>query len=630
VEKQRGETDMSIWKSSFVLLQKIGKAMMLPVSVLPVAGILLGVGSSHITWIPSGVSELMAQSGGAIFGSLPLIFAIAVAVGLTNNDGVAALAATVGFVVQLATLGVVAQILGHETQMLMGVKSVETGVFGGILIGAVAASLFNRYYKVKLPTYLGFFAGKRFVPIVTAFAAIGTGIGLSVVWPPLGASISYFSKMAAYGNPIFASGIYGFVERLLIPFGLHHIWNVPFFFQMGEFVDQSGKVVHGDIQRFFAGDPTAGILGGAYLFKMCGLPAAAIAIWHCAKPSQKAKVGSLMVSAALTSFLTGITEPIEFSFLFIAPGLYLVHAVLAGLSQFLCGVLGVKLGFTFSHGLIDYLLYYSLDTRAWLVLMLGPAYALLYYGVFRGMILGLDLKTPGREVERADSVISVGSRGESQSARQSGDLGRAGELVQAFGGKSNILSLDACITRLRVELRNLDSLNTDQLKQLGASGVLKIGNGVQAVFGPLSENLRQEMEEFLGQAQVESDGAAVFTPQIPTSGLTSSWIASGVGPLKASCGSGQKRGTQGDQSESFWLALGGRSNLLQVESCAATRVRLILKDLTFLDESLLREQGVQGVMFFKNREQNGQREEGHLIHLILGSTAPEVATLLGR
>ncbi len=583
---------MSIWKSSFVLLQKIGKSMMLPVSVLPVAGILLGVGSSHMGWIPPGVSELMSQSGGAIFGSLPLIFAIAVAVGLTNNDGVAALAATVGFVVQLATLGVVAQFLGHDTKMIMGMKSIDTGVFGGIVIGGITASLFNRYYKIELPSYLGFFGGKRFVPIVTAFAAIGMGIVLSVIWPPIGAAIAHLSRVAAYGNPTFASGIYGLVERLLIPFGLHHIWNVPFFFEMGEFVDHSGKVVHGDIQRFFAGDPTAGILGGAFLFKMCGLPAAAIAIWQCAKPSQKAKVGSLMISAALTSFLTGITEPIEFSFLFIAPGLYLIHALLAGFSQFIFGVLGVKLGFTFSHGLIDYLLYYPLDTKAGWVLILGPVYALLYYGIFRGVILGFDLKTPGRELEEGDIRVEKSPTRTFSPAPVLAS--QASEMVQAFGGRLNILSLDACITRLRVELKDMTHLNTERLKQLGASGVLKVGSGVQAVFGPRSENLKNEMEEFLKQES--------------SSGYQSSDV-------------------RAQNPEKLWNALGGRSNLLKVEKCAETRVRLELRSLALMSEALLKEQGVQGVMFFKQREQKG---EGHLVHLILGPSASEVATLLGR
>jgi PTS system glucose-specific IIC component len=561
---------MPFLKATFSLLQQIGTAMMLPVSVLPVAGLLLGIGSSHLGWVPSGVSELMAQSGGAIFGSLPLIFAIAVAVGLTKNDGVAALAATVGFVVQVATMGVVATLLGHETQMIFGMKSVETGVFGGILIGAVSAGLFNKYYRVKLPECLGFFSGKRFVPIVTALAAIGMGIVLSMIWPPVGWAIRQLSQRAAYSSPIFAATLYGVVERLLIPFGLHHIWNVPFFFEMGEYVDHAGKLVHGDVSRFFAGDPSAGILGGAYLFKMWGLPAAACAIWYCAKPEQKAKVGAVMASAALTSFLTGITEPIEFSFLFIAPALYLVHALLAGASQCLLGLLGVKIGFTFSQGCIDYLLYYSMGTRPWLLLVLGPVYGLLYFAVFRALILGWNLKTPGRESEVASpGVIS------DPAEWKGGHSSLAQSLIEAFGGGPNILNLDACITRLRVEVRDGSLLKSDRLKQLGASGVLQVGSGVQAVFGPRSEQLKTEMQEWLSRVSAQG-------------------VASGV--------------------SRFVAALGGKSNVLSAEPCARTRIRVVLKDMSQVDELALKQQGVLGVMRFSESQAAGDS----VIHLLMG------------
>ncbi|WP_435541298.1 PTS transporter subunit EIIC, partial [Azospirillum sp. ST 5-10] len=236
--------------------------------------------------------------GDVIFGNLPLIFAIGVAVGFTENDGVAAIAATIGYVVMLATMGVMAGVWGLEPKVIMGIPSMETGVFGGILAGGLAAAMFNRYYKIALPPYLGFFAGKRFVPIVTGLTAIALGAVLSVVWPPVQQGIDVFSHWAAESDPRLAATIYGFVERLLIPFGLHHIWNVPFFFEIGSFTDAAGKVVHGDINRFFAGDPTSGILAGAFLFKMFGLPAAAIAIWHEARPDQRVKVGGMMISAA--------------------------------------------------------------------------------------------------------------------------------------------------------------------------------------------------------------------------------------------------------------------------------------------------------------------------------------------
>ena len=316
---------------------------MMPVAVLPVAGLLLGIGSANFSWIPTIISHLMAQGGSAVFGNLPILFAVGVALGLSDNDGVASLAAIVGYVVLVGSMGVMAGVLGAHTSMVMGIKSMDTGVFGGIISGVVASVMFNRYYRIDLPSYLGFFAGKRFVPIVTAVASILLGVILSVIWAPIQIGIDTFSHWAAVSNPAVAVTLYGVVERMLLPFGLHHIWNVPFFFQMGDFVDASGKMVHGDINRFFAGDPTAGILAGGFLPKMWGLPAAAIAIWHTAKPENRTKIGALMVSAALTSFLTGITEPIEFSFMFVAPILYGIHAVLVGLAFYLMNTLGAHM-----------------------------------------------------------------------------------------------------------------------------------------------------------------------------------------------------------------------------------------------------------------------------------------------
>src|SRR6187402_2658861 len=244
---------MFSFKSAFSVLQKIGKCMMLPVSVLPVAGIWLGVGSANFPWLPAVLSQIMAAAGSAIFGNLPLLFAIGVAIGLTENDGVAALAGTVGYVVFLAAMGIFAKGLGIETKAIMGIPSIETGVFGGIVVGLIAAAAFNRFYKIKLPSYLGFFAGKRAVPIITAFAVIAAGAVLSFAWPPIGGGIDAFSHWAVHGRPALAFTIYGLVERALIPFGLHHIWNVPFFFQAGAFTDPvTGNVVHGEIARFIS------------------------------------------------------------------------------------------------------------------------------------------------------------------------------------------------------------------------------------------------------------------------------------------------------------------------------------------------------------------------------------------
>src|ERR671932_584634 len=401
--------DMTLGRTAFGVLQKIGKSLMLPVSVLPVAGILLGVGSADFAKHAAPVvANVMAQAGGAVFGNLPLIFAIGVALGLTGNDGVASLAAVGGFAVMLATMGVMAPLVGYGPKPIIGIPSIETGVFGGILIGAVAAVLFNRYFRLQLPQYLGFFAGKRSVPILTAFAAIVAGVVLSIVWPPIGRQIDVFSHWAASGNPATAFAIYGVVERSLIPFGLHHIWNVPFFFEVGQYVDPvTHKVIRGEIYRFTAGDPTAGHLAGGYLFKMWGLPAAALAIWRTARPENRAKVGGIMVSAALTSFLTGITEPIEFSFLFVAPILYGVHALLAGLAYFTAIELGIRHSTTFSHGLIDYIVLYPHTSRGWWLLVLGPLWALMYFTIFRTLILKRDLKTPGRELDEA-TLAAVG------------------------------------------------------------------------------------------------------------------------------------------------------------------------------------------------------------------------------
>ena len=393
---------MSQWRAAFGWLQKIGKSLMLPVSVLPAAGILLGVGSAKFTWLPESVSSVMAQAGGAVFGNLPLIFAIGVALGLTGNDGVAALASVVGFAVMLATMGVMAPLVGYEPKQIMGIPSIETGVFGGILIGAVAAMLFNRYYRLQLPPYLGFFSGKRSVPIMTAFVAIVVGIVLSLVWPPIGNQINHFSHWAANGNPAAAFAIYGVVERSLIPFGLHHIWNVPFFFEVGTYLDPAtGTEIHGEIYRFTAGDRTAGHLAGGYLFKMWGLPAAAIAMWRAARPENRAKVGGIMISAALTSFLTGITEPIEFAFLFVAPVLYGIHALLAGVAYFVAVTLGIHHSTTFSHGLIDYVVLYPNSQRGWWLIPLGLVWAGVYYVLFTTLIHRMHLKTPGREVGRS-------------------------------------------------------------------------------------------------------------------------------------------------------------------------------------------------------------------------------------
>src|SRR5215469_9508956 len=486
----------SSFKGAFSLLQKVGKCMMLPVSVLPVAGILLGVGSANFSWLPAWLSQIMATAGSAIFGNLALLFAIGVAIGLADNDGVAAMAGAVGYVVFLATMGTCAKLRGIETDSIMGIPSIETGVFGGIIVGLIAAAVFKRFYKIQLPSYLGFFAGKRSVPIITAFAVIIAGVVLSFLWPPIDRVIDAFSHWAVHEQPALAFTIYGVVERALIPFGLHHVWNVPFFFQAGEYLDPTtGSVVNGEIARFIAGDPTAGHMTGGYLFKMWGLPAAALAIWRCARPENKKKVGGIMISAAITSFLTGITEPIEFAFLFVAPFLYAIHALLAGAAYLVCILLNIKHGFTFSHGLIDYVVLFPKSQNALWLWPLGLAWGAMYYGVFTFAIKRFNLMTPGREPEE-EAAAAVRS-----ASADSFEL----QLVRAFGGRSNIASLDACITRLRVKLNDVTKADPAKLKALGAAGVVVLGDGVQAIFGTQSGNLKTDMEEYLKTAGPEAD-----------------------------------------------------------------------------------------------------------------------------
>ncbi len=474
-----------IFKNAFASLQKVGKSLMLPVSVLPVAGILLGVGSANFSWLPPSVSHVMAEAGGSVFANMALLFAIGVALGFTNNAGVSALAAVIAYGIMMKTMAVVAPLVLHlPAEEIVAKHLADTGVLGGIIAGAIAAYMFNRFYRISLPESLGFFAGKRFVPIISGLTAIIVGVILSFIWPPVGRVIQDFSQWAAYQNPMVAFGIYGVVERALVPFGLHHIWNVPFQMQVGEFTNMAGQVFHGDIPRYMAGDSSAGKLSGGFLFKMYGLPAAAMAIWHAAKPENRVKVGGMMLSAALTSFLTGITEPIEFSFMFVAPVLYAIHAILAGLAFPICILLGMRDGTSFSHGLIDFIVLSGNSSKIWLFPLVGILYGLLYYTIFRVLIAKLDLKTPGREDSPGEPMYGETSN-------------LAANLVTALGGKMNIISLDACVTRLRVSLEDVAKVDQPGLKRLGATGVVVAGSGIQAIFGTKSDNLKTEIDEYL-------------------------------------------------------------------------------------------------------------------------------------
>ncbi|WP_028866098.1 PTS glucose transporter subunit IIBC [Psychromonas aquimarina] len=467
--------------SMFGSLQKVGKSLMLPVSVLPIAGILLGVGAAKFSVLPEVVSQLMEQAGGAVFGNMALLFAIGVALGFTKNDGVAGLAAAVGYYIMMQTIETLA-------------PGANTGVLGGIIAGGIAAAMFNRFYNITLPDYLGFFAGKRAVPIMTGLSAIIMGAILAVIWPPIGSGIAAFSDWAAHQNPTVAFGIYGVVERSLIPFGLHHIWNVPFFFEAGSCTSATGEQLNGILTCYLSADDATraagngfGQLAGGYMFKMFGLPAAAIAIAHSAKPENRAKVMGIMASAALTSFLTGITEPIEFAFLFVAPVLYAMHALLAGSAFVVTNMLGMVHGTSFSHGLIDFLVLSANSQKLIYFIVIGIIYAAVYYTLFRVVIKALDLKTPGREDEDLEEEVALDNTEMSIL------------LVAAFGGKANIENLDACITRLRISVNDIALVDKAELKKLGAAGVVISGNGVQAIFGTKSDNLKTDMETYLAK-----------------------------------------------------------------------------------------------------------------------------------
>ncbi|WP_371376033.1 PTS glucose transporter subunit IIBC [Thalassotalea aquiviva] len=556
---------MSIAKTLFASLQKVGKALMLPVSVLPIAGILLGVGAAEFSFLPEVVSSVMQSAGGSIFGQMPLLFAVGVALGFTNNDGVAALAAIVGYGIMVATINLMAQI-NIDSMIAAGQvmsaadiesfkKTYDTGVAGGILSGSVGAYMFNRFYKISLPDYLGFFAGKRFVPIATGFSTIALGILLALVWPPIGGLISDFSHWSANQNPEMAFAIYGFVERSLIPFGLHHIWNVPFFFEAGSCVNSAGEAVTGVLNCYLQADETSraagngfGQLAGGFMFKMFGLPAAAIAIWHVAKPENKAKIGGIMISAALTSFLTGITEPIEFAFMFVAPVLYFMHALLASTAYFLSNSLDMVHGTSFSHGLIDFIVLSANAEKLWLFGALGLCYALVYYFSFRFVIVKFNLKTPGRE-ESNGHVEEVHFEGSE----------KAQEVILAYGGAANITTLDSCITRLRIEVADVSKVDQNRLKQLGASGVIVMGNGVQAIMGTIAETLRTEMEAVIANGGVDVRASKDLKPQVNVEAVQQ--------PVSADSLS---------ESAELLPLLGGANNIESVQACAGNRIRVAL------------------------------------------------------
>ncbi|BBN41408.1 PTS system, glucose-specific IICBA component [Staphylococcus aureus] len=505
-------------KKLFGQLQRIGKALMLPVAILPTAGLLLAIGTAiqgealqhYLPFIQNGgvqnVAKLMTAAGSIIFENLPMIFALGVAIGLAGGDGVAAIAAFVGYIIMNKTMGDFLQVTPKNVTdpasgyaSILGIPTLQTGVFGGIIIGALAAWCYNKFYNINLPSYLGFFAGKRFVPIMMATTSFILAFPMALIWPTIQSGLNAFSTGLLDSNTGVAVFLFGFIKRLLIPFGLHHIFHAPFWFEFGSWKNAAGEIIHGD-QRIFieqireGAHLTAGkFMQGEFPVMMFGLPAAALAIYHTAKPENKKVVAGLMGSAALTSFLTGITEPLEFSFLFVAPLLFFIHAVLDGLSFLTLYLLDVHLGYTFSGGFIDYVLLGVLPnkTQWWLVIPVGLVYAVIYYFVFRFLIVKLKYKTPGREDKQSQAVTASAT-----------ELPYA--VLEAMGGKANIKHLDACITRLRVEVNDKSKVDVPGLKDLGASGVLEVGNNMQAIFGPKSDQIKHEMQQIMNGQVVEN------------------------------------------------------------------------------------------------------------------------------
>jgi len=475
-------------KHWFAGMQQFGRALMLPIAVLPIAGLLLRLGQPDLLDLPA-----VAAAGQSIFANLGILFAIGIAVGIAReNHGAAGLAAVVCYFV--ATRG---------AETLAGVAAgsmVKLSVPAGLLSGCIAGYLYNRYSEFKLPSYLAFFGGRRFVPIVAGLAGLALACVFGWGWPALEQGMDTLSR-AVLGSGEIGLFVYGVLNRILIITGLHHVLNNLAWFIVGEY----GGVT-GDLNRFFAGDPSAGaFMSGFFPVMMFGLPAACLAMYHAAPTGRRRAVAGLMLSMALTSFLTGVTEPIEFTFVFLAPALYALHAVLTGTAMVLMDLLGVKLGFGFSAGLFDYLLNYGKATEPLVLIPVGLAYATVYYFAFRYMIARFDLKTPGRDAE--ESAAPAGA------ATETGD---AAAFLAALGGAANIRALDACMTRLRVSVANQEAVDEAALRRLGARGVVRpTADTLQVVVGPVADRLLSQMRRSLHssaplRASTAADPAALL------------------------------------------------------------------------------------------------------------------------
>lgn len=502
---------MKFFDKSFTMLQKVGQSLMIPVSVLPAAGLLVALGRilkdnfSDIT-ILRNLGEILFSGGLAIFEQLPVIFAMGVAVGFSQGAGVAALSAGVGYFTLLNVLKVIS---GFNP----GELAINTGVFGGIAAGAVSAHLYNAYHQTQLNPIFGFFSGKRLVPILAAASCLILGLGLGVVWPPVQHGIQSFGQSvlsSEFGPALYAAG-----KRLLIPLGLHHVYYPPFLFEFGEFINAAGQTLKGESARYFGGDPTAGkFMASEFPIMLFGLPMAALAMVLRAPVAKRKIVGGVMLSAALTSIITGITEPIEFAFIFVAPILFVAHVALAFVSGMLTAQFDIHLGYTFSASLIDFAVGFFNQKNSWaLWLVVGPIIGASYFVSFYYLIGLLNLKTVGREAEesldeKADKLMPTGRL--------------AHDILQGLGGADNITNLDACITRLRVTVMNAALVKKDTFKALGAAGTMGAGNNFQIIFGVQSDKIKEEMRTILAQSKFQNaQPAAAETKKINPPAATS-------------------------------------------------------------------------------------------------------------
>ena len=591
-------------KSPLEVLQPLGRALMLPIAVLPVAALLLRIGQTDLLGAPAlgamtggltvTIASVFAAAGGAIFSSLGLIFAIGVAVGLAReNHGAAGLAGVVAYLV--ATKGADALIVvppevaaaaaaGAKDLVVAAWKAKEIGKLSipvGILSGLIAGGLYNRYSNIKLPEYLAFFGGRRFVPIAAGVAGVGLALGFGFGWGFLEAGVDGLSHLVTASGDV-GLFVYGALNRLLIVTGLHHILNNVVWFILGDYNGATG-----DLNRFAAGDPTAGaFMSGFFPVMMFGLPAACLAMLHTARPERRKAVGGMLTSLALTSFLTGVTEPIEFSFMFLAPALYAVHALLTGASMVIMNLLDVKLGFGFSAGLFDYVLNFNKATRPLLLIPVGLAYGVLYYGVFRYVIVRFDLKTPGREADDAIAAPVAPSAG-----------GRGEDFLIALGGAANLASVDACTTRLRLIVTGEGVVDEPRLKALGAMGVVRPSErALQVVLGPIADQVASEIRAVMGAL---GGGAAVAKP-------------APVASVAAVVPAGDKA-----QAERLVAALGGSRNIETLGSCTS-RLRVVVLDPLAIDEAALKSLGARGVARIGERT----------LHVVLGPHAEALAAAI--